>query len=130
MHAVALSKLSSVSRDSKIIEAMRFRPNMKKTNKGLSVRILEKEYQIACTDEERDDLIQAARYLETKLKEIAGKGKIIGSERAAIMAALNISYEMVKSQDIMSQQSSHEKRLEKLQKEVRGVVDKFKQANL
>ena len=103
---------------------------MKKTNKGLSVRILEKEYQIACTDEERDDLIQAARYLETKLKEIAGKGKIIGSERAAIMAALNISYEMVKSQDIMSQQSSHEKRLEKMQKEVRGVVDKFKQANL
>jgi cell division protein ZapA len=103
---------------------------MKKTNQGLSVRILEKEYQIACSDEERDDLIKASRYLESKLKEIAGKGKIIGSERAAIMAALNISYEMVKSQDIMGQQSSHEKRLEKLQSEVRGVVEKFRQSSI
>lgn len=103
---------------------------MKKTNKGLSVRILEKDYQIACSDEECDDLAKAARYLEIKLKEISDKGKIIGSERAAIMAALNISYEMVKSQDILGQQISHEKRLEKLQKEVRGVVDKFRQSSI
>ena len=103
---------------------------MKKTSTGLSVRILEKEYQIACADEERDDLIKAARYLEARLKEIAGKGKIIGSERAAIMAALNISYEMVKSQDVMGQQSNHEHRLEKLQKEVRGVVEKFRQSSI
>jgi len=103
---------------------------MKKTNTGLSLRILEKEYQIACSDDECDDLMKASRYLESKLKEIAGQGKIIGSERAAIMAALNISYEMVKSQDIMGQQNSHEKRLEKLQKEVRGVVDKFRQSSL
>ncbi len=103
---------------------------MKKTSTGLSVRILEKDYQIACADDERDDLVKAARYLEARLKEIAGQGKIIGSERAAIMAALNISYEMVKSQDIMGQQSSHEQRLEKLQKEVRGVVEKFRQSSI
>ena len=103
---------------------------MKKTNQGLSVRILEKEYQIACSEEERDDLVKAARYLENKLKEIAGKGKIIGSERAAIMAALNISYEMVLSRNSISQQSDHEKRLENLQKEVQGVVEKFRQNSL
>ena len=103
---------------------------MKKTSKGMSIRILEKEYQIACSDDERDDLILAARYLESRLKEIADKGKIIGSERAAIMAALNISYEMVKSQDIMGQNSNHEQRLEKLQQEVRGVVEKFRQSSL
>jgi cell division protein ZapA len=103
---------------------------MKKTSNGLSVRILEKEYQIACSDDERDDLIQAARYLEGRLKEIADKGKIIGSERAAIMAALNISYEMVKSQDVVGQQRSHEQRLEKLQQEVRGVVEKFRQSSI
>ena len=103
---------------------------MKKTDQGLSVRILEKEYQIACSDEERDDLIKAARYLESKLKEIAGKGKIIGSERAAIMAALNIAYDMVLSENTLRQQSSHEQRLEKLQNEVQAVVDKFRQAAL
>ncbi len=103
---------------------------MSKVDKGLTVRILEKEYKIACTEQERDDLIKASRYLEGKLKEIADKGKIIGSERAAIMAALNISYEMVLSNNTLSQQSGHEKRLEKLQQEVRGVVDKYRQANL
>lgn len=103
---------------------------MKKTNQGLSVRILEKEYQIACTEEEQDDLIKAARYLEHKLKEIAGKGKIIGSERAAIMAALNISYEMLLSQDSIRQQNDHERRLENLQKEVQGVVEKFRQSSI
>ena len=103
---------------------------MKKTDRGVSVRILEKEYQIACGEEERDDLIKASRYLEHKLKEVAGQGKIIGSERAAIMAALNIAYDMVKSQEVMSQQSSNEKRLENLQREVRGLVEKFRQSSI
>jgi len=103
---------------------------MKNTENGLAVRILEKEYQVACTSEERDDLIKASRYLEGKLKEIAGQGKIIGSERAAIMAALNISYEMVVSQNTIDQQGSNEKRLEKLQKEVRELVDKYRQASI
>ena len=103
---------------------------MKKSDKGLTVRILEKDYQIACTEEEREDLIKASRYLEGKLKEIANKGRIIGSERAAIMAALNISYEMVLSKNSLSQQSNHEKRLEKLQEQVRDVVDKYRQVNL
>jgi len=103
---------------------------MKKTNTGLSVRILEKEYQIACAEDERDDLMKATRYLEGKLKEISGKGRIIGSERAAIMAALNISYEMVRSKDAVAQQGNHEKRLEKLQGDVRDVLNKFKQASV
>ncbi len=103
---------------------------MKKTATGLNIRILEKEYQIACKEEERDDLMKATRFLETKLGEIAGQGKIIGSERAAIMAALNISYEMIRSQDAINNQSRHEKRLEKLQDDVRGVLDKFRNASL
>lgn len=103
---------------------------MKKTATGLNIRILEKEYQIACKEEERDDLMKATRFLEIKLGEIAGQGKIIGSERAAIMAALNISYEMIRSQDAINKQSSHEQRLEKLQDDVRGVLDKFRQASL
>lgn len=103
---------------------------MKKTETGLTVRILEKEYQIACSDQERDDLMEASRYLEGKLKEIADQGKIIGSERAAIMAALNISYEMVLSRDTLSQQGGHEKRLQKLQAEVQGVVEKYRQVRL
>lgn len=103
---------------------------MRKTEKGLSIRILEKEYQIACADEEREDLIKAARYLEGKLREISGKGKIIGSERAAIMAALNIAYDLVRSRDMLEKQGQYEKRLDSLQREVQGVVDKYRQSSL
>lgn len=103
---------------------------MKKSDKGLSIRILEKDYQIACAEEEREDLIKAATYLQKKLEEIAGKGKIIGSERAAIMAALNIAYEMVCSQDMLEKQQSYEKRLESLQEEVQDVVNKYRQSSL
>ena len=103
---------------------------MKKTKSGLSVRILEKEYQIACREEEREDLIKATQYLEGKLSEIADKGKIIGSERAAIMAALNISYEMMQSENNVVEAQSNEKRIEKLHEEVSELVAKYRQATL
>ncbi len=103
---------------------------MKKVDKGLSVLILDKEYQIACGDEERDDLVKAARYLEAKLSDVSKKGKIIGPERAAIMAALNISYELVQANKSSENESQYEERLEKLQSDVRVVVDKYKQTSL
>lgn len=102
---------------------------MKKVEKGLSVRILEKEYQIACVDDERDDLAAAAQYLTVKLKA-SSKGKIIGPEKAAIMAALNISYELLQAEKSMQAESEYQQRLEKLQDEVRLVVDKYKQTSL
>ncbi|MFT5259669.1 MAG: cell division protein ZapA, partial [Gammaproteobacteria bacterium] len=100
---------------------------MKKVEKGLSVRILDKEYQIACSDDEREDLVKAARYLEAKLSDVSNKGKIIGPERAAIMAALNISYELVQANKSTENESQYQDRLEKLQDDVRIVVDKYKQ---
>ncbi|MFT6157409.1 MAG: cell division protein ZapA [Neolewinella sp.] len=103
---------------------------MKKVEKGLSVRILDKEYQIACSDDEREDLVKAARYLEAKLSDVSNKGKIIGPERAAIMAALNISYELVQANKSTENESQYQDRLEKLQDDVRIVVDKYKQTGL
>lgn len=127
MREVAWNKLSS---DSRGLRATSQGYLMKKTKSGLSVRILEKEYQIACSDEEREDLIKAAQYLEGKLSEIANKGKIIGSERAAIMAALNISYEMMQSKHNVVQAQSNEKRIEKLHEDVSELVAKYRQAAL
>ncbi len=103
---------------------------MKKVEKGLAVKILDKEYQISCGDDERDDLLQAALHLETKLKEVGAKGKIIGPERAAIMAAINISYELVQAQKSSKDESHNQERLENLQEKVRSAVDKYKQTSL
>ncbi len=62
---------------------------------GITVTILDKEYLIACTDEERHELMRSAEYLDKKMREIRETGKVVGSDRIAVMAALNISHELL-----------------------------------
>lgn len=66
-----------------------------KSADGITIHILDKEYMIACTEDERHDLQRSADYLDTKMREIRDSGKIIGSDRIAVMAALNISHELL-----------------------------------
>ena len=63
--------------------------------KPASVTILDKEYLIACSDEERELLSDAASLLNDKMQEVKISGKVIGSERIAVLAALNIAHEML-----------------------------------
>jgi len=63
--------------------------------KPASVTILDKEYLIACSDEERGLLNDAATLLNERMQEVKTSGKIIGSERIAVLAALNIAHEML-----------------------------------
>ena len=50
---------------------------------------------IACDENERHDLQRAADHLDNKMREIRDSGKIIGSDRIAVMAALNITHEFL-----------------------------------
>jgi cell division protein ZapA len=62
----------------------------------VSVRILEKEYQVACLPEERSELLDSAEYLNSKMREIRDGGNVVGLDRIAVMAALNITHELLK----------------------------------
>lgn len=62
----------------------------------VSVRILEKEYQVACLPEERSELLDSAEFLNTKMREIRDAGAIVGLDRIAVMAALNLAHELLK----------------------------------
>jgi len=62
----------------------------------VSVRILEKEYQVACPVEERTDLLDAAELLNGKMREIRESGAVMGLDRIAVMAALNLANELLK----------------------------------
>lgn len=62
----------------------------------VSVRILEKEYQVACPTEERAALLDAAELLNGKMKEIRENGNVVGVDRIAVMAALNLANEVLK----------------------------------
>ena len=63
----------------------------------VNVKILEKEYQISCPAEERKDLIDSAELLNAKMREIRDSGKVVGLDRIAVMAALNMANDLIKS---------------------------------
>ena len=72
----------------------------------LTVQILDKEYCINCPDDERANLESAARYLDGKMREIRSSGKVIGADRVAVMAALNITPDLLHRKERLDQESS------------------------
>lgn len=65
----------------------------------VSVRILEKEYQVSCPAHERADLLDSAEFLNARMREIRDSGKVVGLERVAVMAALNLANEYLKAKN-------------------------------
>jgi cell division protein ZapA len=63
--------------------------------KTIDVELLGRSYRVACTDGERESLMQAVAYLDGKMNEIKAAGKVTGNERIAVMAALNIAHELL-----------------------------------
>lgn len=63
--------------------------------KSLDVSIMGREFRVACPDDEQEELLAAVSYLDRKMREIRDSGKVIGVERIAIMAALNIAHELL-----------------------------------
>lgn len=78
---------------------------MSQTN-TLNVQILDKEYCITCPAEERVNLESVARYLDSKMREIRSSGKVIGADRVAVMAALNITHDLLHKQERMDNEHS------------------------
>jgi cell division protein ZapA len=62
----------------------------------IGVRILEKDYQVACLPEERTDLLDSAEYVNQKMREIRDSASVVGLDRIAVMAALNLANELLK----------------------------------
>ncbi|MEO8718574.1 MAG: cell division protein ZapA [Burkholderiales bacterium] len=63
--------------------------------KTIEVTLLGRSYRVACGDDEREALLQAVAYLEGKMNEIKQAGKVAGTERIAVMAALNVAHELL-----------------------------------
>ena len=62
----------------------------------VSVRLLDREYQVACPADERSDLLDSAEYLDTKMREVRDGGKVVGLDRIAVISALNLANELIK----------------------------------
>lgn len=64
----------------------------------ISVRILNREYQFACQEDERASLLSAADYLDKTMQDIKDMNSTMSSEKITLMAAMNIAHELIKSQ--------------------------------
>ena len=65
----------------------------------VTVTILDKDYQVACPADQEAELVVSASYLDKQMRSIREHGKVIGHERIAVMAALNISHELLQASE-------------------------------
>jgi len=88
----------------------------------VSVIILDKKYQFACSPEERNDLVEAARQLDQSMTDIKDGGRLMSLERIALQAALNYSAQ------ILSLQRNETRRQEKFDSKIRNLADQIDDA--
>lgn len=65
---------------------------------GVTIKVLDKDYRIACPPHEQEGLMASARLLDGRMREIRQTGRVIGSDRIAVLAALNLAHELVQLQ--------------------------------
>lgn len=104
---------------------------MSKAPKPVSVHILDKEFLVTCPEDERDDLMASAELLNSKMREIRDSGKVVGLDRIAVIAALNMANELLelrsRKQDI---QQSVGARIRSLQEKIELALNKGNQLEL
>ena len=86
--------------------------------KGVDVNIMGRDFTVSCTDEERPGLINAVNFLDKKMRDIRDGGKIIGAERIAIMAALNLSHELLNSKNGNIDVGDYKRRIIQMQDDI------------
>ncbi|HET8700049.1 MAG TPA: cell division protein ZapA [Nitrococcus sp.] len=88
----------------------------------VKVTLLDREYFIACRDDERANLLESVAYLNEQMREIRDSGKIVGMDRIAVMAALNITHEMLEARRNAGKIEDMSERLRRLSRRVADVL--------
>jgi cell division protein ZapA len=97
----------------------------------VSVRIMEKEYVVACPYDERSALLDAAEFLNARMREIRDTGKVVGLDRIAVMSALNLAHEFLRIKDRESKvDSGAGQRVRVLRERVESALGKAQQLDL
>ena len=63
---------------------------------AVTIQILDKEYTVACPPDERAGLVEAAKMLNERMRQVRDSGKVMGAERMAVMTALNVIHEFTR----------------------------------
>lgn len=97
----------------------------------VSVRILEKEYQVACLPEERSELLDSAELLNGKMREIRDGGNVVGLDRIAVVAALNLAHELLKARNLdTAAEKSTGHRIRRMRERTEAAITRGQQLDL
>jgi cell division protein ZapA len=97
----------------------------------VTVRILEKEYFVSCPQEERADLLDSAEFLNKKMREIRDTGKVVGADRIAVIAALNMANELLRlRRQETDLQGAVTGRVKHMRERVEGALQRTRQLDL
>ena len=97
----------------------------------ISLRIMEKEYVVACPYEERSALLDAAEFLNSRMREIRDSGKVVGHDRIAVMVALNLANELLRLKNRDAKlEGEVTPRIRALRERVEGALEKGQQLEL
>ncbi|NOR40150.1 MAG: cell division protein ZapA [Gammaproteobacteria bacterium] len=104
---------------------------MNKESDAVKIHILDKEYLVACPDEEKDSLVASANHLSEKMMEIRESGKVVGIDRIAVMAGLNLAHDVIESGGGNGKNTSTTtSRLKKLNTKIDKTLAKYRQTEL
>lgn len=104
---------------------------MSETQTPITVLILDKEYRVTCEQEERESLIDTARFLDDRMRDIRKAGRVIGTERIAVMAALNIAHELLEQRSSKSSDVQNiSRRIQNLQEKIEIALNSSNQLEL
>ena len=97
----------------------------------VTVRILEKEYFVSCPQDERADLLDSAEYLNKTMREVRDTGKVVGADRIAVIAALNMANELLRlRRQEQELQGAVSGRVKHLRERVEGALQRTRQLDL
>ena len=97
----------------------------------INVSILDKDYKVACPPGEQTALLESAKYLDSRMREVRDSGKILGSERIAVITALNLANDLLQSGNFdktVGQQLPP--RLKDLESKISRVLEQAKQLEI
>ena len=66
----------------------------------INISILDKDYKVACPPGEQSALLESAKFLDNKMREIRDSGNIMGSERIAVITALNMANDLLRTSNV------------------------------
>ena len=97
---------------------------------AVTIRVLDKEYQVSCPVDERDALLDSARFLDGKMREIRENRQMVGTDRVAVMAALNIAHDLLQCESGKDGGPGTKGKIRSLQAKVEAAISKGRQLEL